>query len=62
MQPKSLVFKDSFDKLLSFMLKNRKAVAIMMNKVIALVYFSLNFMRDNCIDQFVAEDDSIVEM
>ena len=44
------------------MLKNRKAVAFMMNKVIALVYFSLNFMRDNCIDQFVAEDDSIVEM
>lgn len=45
MQPKSLVFKDSFDKLLSFMLKNRKAVAIMMNKVIALVYFSLNLFK-----------------
>ena len=62
MQPKSLILKDSFDKLLSFMLKNRKAVAIMMNKVIALVYFSLNFMRDNCIDEFVAEEDSIAEM
>ena len=47
--PMTNLRRDTLAKLLEFMRDNNKDVGIIINKVIGLVFFILNFMRDYCI-------------
>jgi len=48
--PFTLIKKDMMAKMLEFMVKNNKDIGIVLNKVLGLVFFILNFMRDYCIE------------